>query len=318
MASKYLYSYLELPILEYVVKLGLERIAAYLAFENAHSSHINEKGRNIREALGVEPRDLPMLKKINAGMKQLALYQVLKTANVKFDESLLVWYERNKINNTGHIWRPLRLMTQSKLVRYAESQYGQLKNFPGQYGTCRYENIGRVLSEYNDYLEFAKELRYDTANDFVLFPKHLEEAHDLASAQIKARRDEAICKAGDRFIKKAYKKLTRTYQFSGRGFTVIPPKTASDIVNEGHTLRHCVHSYVEKVAKGKCVILFLRKIDSLTEPFYTIELKENRVTQARGLHNGAPTPEVKKFLNEWDKKLLAPLRSQTHNAQAAA
>jgi len=75
------------------------------------------------------------------------------------------------------------------------------------------------------------------------------------------------------------------YRFANDDFVLIPPKTANEIVKEGHTLHHCVHSFVEKVAKGECLILFIRQKDNVKEPFYTLEVRNGRVIQIHGMAN---------------------------------
>jgi hypothetical protein len=85
--------------------------------------------------------------------------------------------------------------------------------------------------------------------------------------------------------------------FDKDGLTLLPPKSADEIIAEGHALHHCVGSYAERAANGECVILFLRKTDQPDEPFYTIELRDNQIAQARGRNSSEPTPEVQKFLD---------------------
>jgi hypothetical protein len=105
-------------------------------------------------------------------------------------------------------------------------------------------------------------------------------------------------------IRSAYKGLLEQYRFAHEEFTLMPPKTASEIVKEGHALHHCVHTYVERVAEGRCVILFVRRSDNIKAPYYTVEIQDNRIIQVHGLHHRKPTPEVTQFLSMWKAKKL--------------
>jgi hypothetical protein len=195
---------------------------------------------------------------------------------------------------------PLRYSTQAKLMRYVNEQFERFKNLKNQNGMRRYEAPNRILSEYKDYIEMGKRLKYDFTDSFVLFPRNLHETHDAVSRLIVDKKNEKM----NNQIKRAYKVLSAQYRFTKDGLTLIPPKSAKEIVNEGHTLHHCVYSYVERVASGSCVILFIRKSDKIDEPFYTVELRDGKISQTRGQGNGSATPEVQKFLDQWQRKKL--------------
>jgi hypothetical protein len=68
-------------------------------------------------------------------------------------------------------------------------------------------------------------------------------------------------------------------------FSVVAPKTPMDIANEGICLNHCVKSYLDNVIAGKTNILFVRKSNDLEKPFYTLEVKKNRIRQCHGFGN---------------------------------
>jgi hypothetical protein len=298
----YLRAYLKYPAVEYLVKLGLTKLAEQIVYSYGDTKIINENGRTLREALGIGPEDLPVLQKVNADTGQLRLYQGLKKQGVRADERLLVWYRERGISSNEDVLLPLRYATPGKLMRYADAQYERLKDCKNHYGVRRYDKPSRVLSEYRDYLETGGSLGYDFTDSFVLFPKNLPEAHDQASKLYDTKKKTMF----DEAIRGAYAGLWEQYCFTKDGLTLIPPETADEIVKEGHALRHCVHTYVERVAKGKCVILFVRRTENVKEPYFTVELSDGRVAQIRGQQNGEPPPEVQKFLGLWERKKLRP------------
>ena len=195
---------------------------------------------------------------------------------------------------------PLKYSTPGKLMRYIDEKYEYLKDWKNQHGVYRYDKTSRVLSDYKDYIEMGEKLGYDFADSFVLFPKNLPEAHDQASKLSDVKKNELYNKQ----IQEAYKSLASKYRFTKNGLTLIPPKTANEIVTEGHTLHHCVHTYVERAAKNQCVILFIRETANKKKPFYTLELRGGEVIQIHGEHHCAPTPEVQKFLDLWKRRKL--------------
>ena len=161
-----------------------------------------------------------------------------------------------------------------------------------------YRGYNGVLSDYNDYLRFCEQLEYDLKNEFVLFPKNFKQAHDRAQDAIKLHRVEQY----DAQVALMQKNLKHQYQFKSDGLIVLPPQSAQEIVREGQKLHHCVGSYVENVVNQDCVILFIRRESRKSKPFYTVEVRGNRVLQVRGANNRSPVPEVEKFLSKWKKK----------------
>ena len=88
------------------------------------------------------------------------------------------------------------------------------------------------------------------------------------------------------------------------GMVVLCPKSPEDIIQEGQALHHCVGTYVDRVAKQECVILFLRRAAEADKPFYTLEIRNRKVVQARSANNRPATPKVQRFLDQWEREVL--------------
>ena len=301
----YLKGYLRYPAIEYLVKFGLTKLTSHIVYgknEYGGEEIINTNGKTFRETLGVGLEDLPVLQKVNADINQLELYQALKKQGFRADETLLAWYKEQEISLPENILIPLKYTTPFKIMRYAEEQFEKLKNLVKNYGYRRYFNKSAVLSEYKDYLSMSEKLEYDMTDTFILFPKNLQESHDLASKLYDIKKASIF----NGIVQEAYQGLLEQYSYKKDGLTVIPPKTSKEIVKEGQKLHHCVASYVEKVAKSECVILFIRQTEDIQKPFYTMEIRNGKVVQIHGQNHAAPTPEVNKFLEQWKRKKLPP------------
>jgi hypothetical protein len=296
----YMNAYTRYPFIEYLVKLGLMKLTVDVVYNRNSLPAVNIEGKNLREILGVGTEDLPLLQRLDADRRQLELYKALKQQGLRCDETLLRWYAERKIHNKDDVLYPLRYMTALKLMRYAEEQFEHLKGEKTRYAASRYEVLGRVLSEYKDYLRMGRGLDYDLTSSFVLFPRDLKQAHDQAVALY----DEHKAAIYNKLILAAYQPLLERYGFTKYGFTMLPPKSAEEIVREGHALHHCVGTYAGRVAKEECIILFLRRADAADEPFVTVELRNGEISQTRGQNNCVPPPEVKKFLELWERQKL--------------
>ena len=128
------------------------------------------------------------------------------------------------------------------------------------------------------------------------YPKYLKTEHDKVSMRYriwkKYKNDLEIFK-----ITEENKKL----EFSDKKYSIILPETSSDIVDEGINQSHCVASYVERVANGDTLILFMRYTDIIDESLVTIEVKNNIICQAKGYANRQLSKEELDFIKRWAK-----------------
>ena len=75
-------------------------------------------------------------------------------------------------------------------------------------------------------------------------------------------------------------------------------------MDEGKALHHCVGSYIDKVAGGRCLIVFVRRVEEPKKPYVTVEVRDGKIAQIHGDHNSKPTEEVQKFVELWSRKVL--------------
>ena len=64
------------------------------------------------------------------------------------------------------------------------------------------------------------------------------------------------------------------------------------------------------------MILFLRRCGDEGKPFYTVEVQNRNVVQVRGMENKAATPEVQKFMDVWERRVLRGLDAEDGMAAA--
>jgi len=81
-------------------------------------------------------------------------------------------------------------------------------------------------------------------------------------------------------------------------YVLIAPKSADDLYVEGKTLNHCVYDYVDRIAKKETAILFVRKKNYTDKPFYTVEIRNGKVTQCRSTNNLDPA-KVADYFTEY-------------------
>lgn len=155
-----------------------------------------------------------------------------------------------------------------------------------------YSNSGNAdrLLLWRDYLNMANRLGYNLSDTSVSMPKNLNAAHDRVSNICKYHISEKLNKHLVTLNSERAKLI-----FADENYTIVLPQSMQDIVNEGKALSHCVGGYAERHAKGILTILFIRKNDDLSTPFYTMEITSDyHIVQCRGYKNnlfGNPKPD---------------------------
>lgn len=140
-----------------------------------------------------------------------------------------------------------------------------------------YEALGIsvIMGRYNDYMNMMSCI----SPRFEKYPKNL-----LTTEQIVIRRYNSLKQKFDE--EKFAKTYRKELEWSYGNFMVICPKTTEEIKNEGTHQGNCVASYIDKVIRGACNIVFLRKKSEPDESWITIEIEDNTVVQALGAFNG--------------------------------
>ncbi len=303
-AISYLAQYERYPMLEYLVKLRLYRLAGEVVYSNHYygspDSGFNPNGKNLKEVFGFDKSYLPLLQRVNPGIGQMRLIKTLIHKKTEVNEELLRWCGDCGISRAENILVPLKHMTPYRLMKYVNEQYAKFcKKSPYQKGGYYYDKE-TILTDYRDYLCMSEGLELDLKNSFVLFPADLKKAHD----KVNDISDKKQALLYDRQIQKQFEEMNQRYHFVKYGFAVLLPHTAKEILEEGQNLHHCVGSYVKKVVKRESTILFVRKVGEQGKSLCTIEIHNGELVQARCYGNEPPTPAIQRFLDIWEKKIL--------------
>lgn len=296
--APYLAAYCQHPRLEHLVKVGFIHLASDLVYRTQYTTMLDESQNRTHQILGVMAEDVTFLRDLDAGYEILSKFQEYCKLNLKDRQKLLLWQLHNDVEYD--IPKVLKYVTPHKMMRYLDGQYPLMRSKKAQYGGERYRSMQDIVREYRDYLEMCAKEHYDLRNSFVLYPNDLQITHDKVARRIKQKEDAKT----RRDFRIACRRIMSMLDFEMDGMKIVYPATPSDIVAEGHALHHCVGGYTERVAKQECIILFLRKCEEEAKPFYTVEVRNQKVVQVRGMRNEPATPEVEKFISQWEQKVL--------------
>lgn len=153
------------------------------------------------------------------------------------------------------------------------------------------EDMNYLLTELCDYANMMKQLspKYDK------YPRNLLTTHRIACRNYNRMKKE--------FSEEMFKKrINKQYECSFGDYIFIYPKSTQDIKDEAVSQNNCVASYIDKVIDGKCHILFLRKKNKPDDSLVTIEVRDDRIVQARRRFNDPVTDEDQIAIDSFNKK----------------
>jgi hypothetical protein len=288
----FLAAHLRHPKLEHLIKVGFFSLASDLAYRDYHDDTLDETQNRTHRILGVAAEDVLFLRDLDADKAALRTFK--QYSGLKDRQALLQWQLGHRVQRD--MLQILKHITPHKLMHYMECCF--CPSDPSEQEP--YRTMQDAVSTYRDYLDMCEKLGYDLSNSFVLYPKHLQSAHDSVAERLRIKADAEMRQN----FEAAYQQVMAHLDFEHDGLKIVYPATPEEIVAEGQALHHCVGSYVSRVANKECLILFLRHCDDTATPFYTIEVRDHKAVQVRGMRNTDPTPEVKQFMTAWEKAVL--------------
>lgn len=290
---EYLHLYCRHPNVEYIMKSGYSALIGeyYTGYWGgiqhiAANRNINWKSNNLLKMLGLNRDEFKLL----AGHEEL------------YDEYVM-WREHYPKT------KPEDLLLIGSVFGH---EYGTMERFIHATG-LKPQRIARYLNEhdaephdYDDYLRQCAQLRYDLHDTAISMPHDFMAMHTRLSEIIKYNESQEARRKFKENIE--YRKKL---EFAHGGLFIRQPKNMTEIVYEGKRLHHCVGGYAQRHAFGKLHIMFIRKADKPSVPFYTVEVDLfGKIVQVRGLKNAQMTKEVKAFIEEYEKYLAETIGKQ--------
>lgn len=156
-----------------------------------------------------------------------------------------------------------------------------------------FKSLSSFMGELRDYLDMCVSMNIKPT----LYSSYLKQTHDITSRNYEVKLTEEQAEMFER----AYKNFKPFVTEDGT-YSIVRPKNADDVKHEGSELNHCVASYISRILKRNCLIVFLRKADKLDKPLVTIEVENEAIVQARGASNRSITEDEYKAICEYAKK----------------
>ncbi len=294
---------------EFMVKTGLTDMLKQKLGDNSYIIRdvLNDNGTTPQEVFNVPKPYVRLIIDMKPSLTELRLIQQCGMDGVMPKaEEISRWHELFGCDDEtlGMVNAHNAHFSLSRFMNYIEKQSGRSAGY--RYPKAEPRD---VKSDWKDYIRWAAELGYDLTDTYYLLPSDLHKAHDHAHAEYEKQRSK-LKAARNRRIARQVKKICASavkgkgYEMRTDDLMIVVPKDAEDIRREGNIQHHCVGGYVERVAQGKTMILFVRKVSAPDIPYYTMEWADNHVVQCRGIRNSSMTDEVKAFVGAFEKLMV--------------
>ena len=193
----------------------------------------------------------------------------------------------------------------AKLWAYIEKQGG------------RPADVGALRDTWQAF-EIVTGRKPQTAEE--IWPKKLHATHDRLMEQKAAIMSKSKKEALQAGFDAVMAKYSGVMWSDGHLCTVIPASN-DDLIREGDVLRHCVGGYGEDHATEKSLIFFIRHARRPERPYYTLNIKFDRVAGVRRVqlhgygnerhgdrkqYSHKIPREVTEFCDRWEREILAP------------
>lgn len=285
----YFNSYQKNPYLEQLLKIGFYRLAKAVLTKDDCPEFKN--GRTVLETLKVNRTQFNMLRRIgDPSARDLSILQY--AGEIRQEDFDILRY----IHDAGY----------NEMYR----KYLDMRRYTTIYKLNKYIRKQRLIHDmdYFDYTGWLEEMGYDMRNEFNLYPKDFQKAHDEKAKEYTRFKDKQA-KEDERRFKRLLRQLGKEaadmdiMNLRINGMFIRLPNELDELKREGETLHHCVGTYRDKVAKGDTTIFFIRQEAEPERPFYTLEWR-GRVIQCRGFKNCDMTPDVKAFVEIFQQKMV--------------
>ncbi|OIJ17083.1 hypothetical protein BKP37_00650 [Anaerobacillus alkalilacustris] len=296
---KFFALYAKYPCIEYLTKLGLSNLVNDKLVGLQMYRSINWRGKTLHKVLKVTKQELKTIKDLREMNYSVDAFMLHLFQQSKRDGSNISMGEAYQLNTMipNYYYEELQ-----KLQRYAT--IGQIYHYMKKqyYGKSKkqFSRPQDVLTTWKDYLADCRKLEMDLNQEGILYPTNLYKAHQETIKRVKYKEDQELNKKIEERLK-----VLEALTFTFKGLLIRPAKSTLELIEEGNALNHCVGGYAKRYANGETNLFFIRKLNMPDKPFYTIEIKNNTITQAYGNKNVAPTKQVEKFIDHFKAEKLA-------------
>ena len=300
---KLLQFYSKYPRIDTLSKVGLNQLIKDKMYGRRTYNCIKWNGKNLFEILKINKQDYKTIKEndISITMSFLKLFQEWKKLKLKIDVKYL---KDISVIYSGEILDVINFSKNNdikinKVLNFIEKQF----KLVDEENKKLFQWRSSLIRSWEDYLNDCKTLNMDLKDKSVFFPKNLYQAHQNTISQIKIKENSKY----DSNIKLRLKSLSK-YLFEDDTFLIRPAASSKEMIEEGKNNHNCVGTYVKRYAEGETLIMFVRNKLEADKTLVTVEIRDNKIVQARQDRNKPASEEVMNFLRKFEMSKLGGIK----------
>ena len=280
--------------IEMMVKTGLLRMALEI-------SKYEFKGDGKPwEQLGITKKQMNRLRNINGGHRALTWMRYEEGTGRIIDDETMRYFEKEDIEPDDIAFISNR-MSERQIMNYIIRQRRQWK-----------VKMEDVLILWRDYLSMAMRMKMDTRQELIFKPRDVKRAHDdlvrlCGGADVAKRAGEIIQKFPD--VDEILQSIKDKYEYKDGQYAVVVPEKIESIIYEGRKLGHCLDKsdiYFDRIQRRESFIVFLRKVEDIEKPYYTLEIEPDGTTRQKrttGDRQDKDFQEAVSFIRKWQREV---------------
>lgn len=259
-----------------------------------------QKTGDLAKTLGIDKARMKRLRENGGGKIFLMWLRREKGINTIIPDEVIRYFDENRIKPED-LKLMLTRMSERKICNYLKKQSNLTGRKPIE-----------LIGTWEDYIHIANRLKIDTELEMYYKPKNLKKAHDevvemCGGSDIARRAGEIAEKFPE--IDEIHAEIKEKYAYTEKDYSIVVPERIEDIIIEGKTLGHCLHSsdrYFDRIQRRETYIVFLRKTEEQDKPYYTLEIEPDGTARQKrtvGDNQNKDFEDAKAFIRRWQQKV---------------
>lgn len=251
--------------------------------------------------LGMTREDMGQAVRLDATDRQLRIIQKAADAGAHLEDMQVQWID--KYLGVHEILDYLNVQTPHRIIRYLRART-DVKEVES--GSPEYAGFLRL---WTDYLDMARRMGWNLRDRSLFFPQDAKRAHDETAVLFTAWEDAAEAekmREKDNIMRRNAGEIRKAFCYSDDNYLIKVPECYLDFRHEANAQHHCVCSYYDRVLRGQCIILFVRRRQEPDKAFCTVEIRnvEGKMTviQNRTMYNREAPEDARAFLEKAVRK----------------
>jgi len=253
---------------EYLIKMNLYNLAC-------NAAALINYDNSFTKTFGIDKKYYPFMTEIDINYQELLALRLNPTTDIK-----VLNFIKNNLSTCEYLNKYVKL---DELRNYLLNQ--NLKEYN--------------IHEYYDYIRCLEKLKLNLKDKSILYPKNFIDEHDKVTYQVIVLNDpETDEKINNLSI------ILNLNKYEDDKYVIFPASDINSLIDESNQQSNCVKTYSELISNNECQIYFMRYKKDITKSLVTIEVKDNKVVQARTKFNKEPSEEIMKIIKKWEKDLI--------------